>query len=61
MRYSFQDRTVLKFGPPYEIAINPWWRGGRGLPSLIALLYIGVGHNELCRYVHTNSYFPISV
>ena len=24
--------------PPYEIAINPWWRGGRGLPSLIALL-----------------------
>ena len=23
--------------PPYEIAINPWWRGGRGLPSLIAL------------------------
>ena len=25
--------------PPYEIAINPWWRGGRGLPSLIALLY----------------------
>ena len=23
---------------PYEIAINPWWRGGRGLPSLIALL-----------------------
>ena len=26
--------------PPYEIAINPWWRGGRGLPSLIALLYM---------------------
>ena len=26
--------------PPYEIAINPWWRGGRGLPSLIALLTI---------------------
>ena len=26
--------------PPYEIAINPWWRGGRGLPSLIALLYL---------------------
>ena len=24
--------------PPYEIAIHPWWRGGRGLPSLIALL-----------------------
>ena len=23
--------------PPYEIAINPWWCGGRGLPSLIAL------------------------
>ena len=27
--------------PPYEIAINPWWRGGRGLPSLIALLIMG--------------------
>ena len=26
--------------PPYEIAINPWWRGGRGLPSLIALFVI---------------------
>ena len=26
--------------PPYEIAINPWWRGGRGLLSLIALLYL---------------------
>ena len=26
--------------PPYQIAINPWWRGGRGLPSLIAL-FIG--------------------
>ena len=26
--------------PPYEIAINPWWRGGRGLPSLIALLIL---------------------
>ena len=26
--------------PPYEIAINPWWRGGRGLPSLIALFYM---------------------
>ena len=25
--------------PPYEIAINPWWRGGRGLPSLIALFW----------------------
>ena len=23
MRYSFQDRPVSKFGPPYEIAINP--------------------------------------
>ena len=28
--------------PPYEIAINPWWRGGRGLPSLIALLICGM-------------------
>ena len=27
--------------PPYEIAINPWWRGGRGLPSLIALFSYG--------------------
>ena len=27
--------------PPYEIAINPWWRGGRGLPSLIALFIYG--------------------
>ena len=26
--------------PPYEIAINPWWRGGRGLPSLIALFHL---------------------
>ena len=26
--------------PPYKIAINPWWRGGRGLPSLIALLLL---------------------
>ena len=26
--------------PPYEIVINPWWRGGRGLPSLIALFVL---------------------
>ena len=31
--------------PPYEIAINPWWRGGRGLPSLIALLFMWLGGN----------------
>ena len=34
--------------PPYEIAINPWWRGGRGLPSLIALFimqYAGMESN----------------
>ena len=34
--------------PPYEIAINPWWRGGRGLPSLIALFTIVFSHlNDL--------------
>ena len=34
--------------PPYEIAINPWWRGGRGLPSLIALLLlIWAGGNHI--------------
>ena len=56
MRYSFQDRPVSKFGPPYEIAINPWWRGGRGLPSLIALFYLLFGASrqyyaftKLCR------------
>ena len=29
MRYSFQDRPVSKFGPPYEIAINPIFRSYR--------------------------------
>ena len=41
--------------PPYEIAINPWWRGGRGLPSLIALLFnvfINDLLNELCQSNH---------
>ena len=32
--------------PPYEIAINPWWRGGRGLPSLIAL-FVKLSKNKL--------------
>ena len=45
MRYSFGLCVIVSkieqcrsSDPPYEIAINPWWRGGRGLPSLIALL-----------------------
>ena len=40
--------------PPYEIAINPWWRGGRGLPSLIALFNIAFAHQFQYQwyYVH---------
>ena len=37
--------------PPYEIAINPWWRGGRGLPSLIALFGLEVYVSNCAKHI----------